>query len=480
MSNVREPAVAGLFYSGSARQLKLDVLSFLKDVSLPQIPGELIALVVPHAGLTYSGRVAAHAYRVLQETVFDTAILIGPNHQGLGFPGTSVYAKGAFKTPLGEFKIDEDLAEMILCKDTGSVFNAVSHAKEHSLEVQIPFLQIIASHMKIVPIVMADYDWKTCSRLANAIVHAILAKKQKKIILIVSTDLSHYFSYEEAIRKDRIAIQDIESMDPGRLYMDAAKEERAELCGFGPMLTALLAVRELGANAVKTLNFANSGDVTGDKTKVVGYVSMAIFKRSLEDERLLAEMEEEFLSGLEKKSLCEFARRTLEVSLGKKKKTGSIPSNPKFLQKKGVFVTLKKDEHLRGCIGFVNANKSLLESVKDLVLAAAFQDSRFSRVRKEELDHIQIEISILSDFVLIQSLREIKIGKHGIFVKKGARSGLFLPQVATEEGWNREEFLSQACLKAGMNPHEWKKGCDIFIFTTFKCSESKSPAIDKS
>lgn len=480
MSYIREPAVAGLFYSASAAQLKRDILSFLKDVSLAQIPGELIALVVPHAGLIYSGGVAAHAYRILQGSVFDSAIVIGPNHQGAGFHGTSIYARGSFKTPLGQMEVDEDLAEAILAKDSGAVFDQEAHAKEHSLEVQIPFLQMVAPHMKIVPIVMADDEWKTCGKLANAIVHAVQKRKGQKILIIVSTDLSHYYTYDEAMQRDKIAIQDIESMDPGRLFMDAAHQERTELCGFGAMLTALLAIRELGANAVKMLDAANSGDVTEDKARVVGYVSMAFFKRPKEEERILEEMEEEFLSGIEKKTLCEMARNTLEAYFKKKKFLEPRSLSPKLLEKKSVFVTLKKDDALRGCIGFLNKEKSLVQAVKELVLAAAFQDPRFYPLRSEELDRIQIEISVLTDLVLIRSLEDIHVGQHGILVKKGKRSGLFLPQVAVEEGWSREEFLSEACLKGGLSSNAWKKDCEIFIFQTVKFSENKSPAIDKS
>lgn len=300
-SYIREPVVAGLFYPNTAQKLKEDISVLLQHIPIQSITGDLLALVVPHSRYAYSGGIAAQAYQLLKFASYDSFIVLGTNHERLGFPGTSVYAKGTFKTPLGLMEVDAELAEDILVRDSGAVFDPAAHLVEHSIEVQVPFLQFILPHSKIVPIVMADYSWKACERLADAIVRAIRKARDRKVFIIVSTDLSQDHTYDEAVRMDKIAIQDIESMDPGRLHMDVACQTRTELCGFGPVITAMIAARKRGATSVKTFAYANSGDVTGDKTRVVGYASMAIYRRLNEDQELLEEIEEEFF--LEKEKL---------------------------------------------------------------------------------------------------------------------------------------------------------------------------------
>ncbi|MBI1883010.1 MAG: AmmeMemoRadiSam system protein B [Chlamydiae bacterium] len=303
MKNIREPIAAGTLYPSSPDKLRSDVLGLLGDFPASPLSGEWVAMVVPHAAYAYSGTVAAYNYRILRECLFDTVIILGPNHHRLGFRGTSIYARGAFKTPLGEMYIDEILAEEILSRDTGAVFDEEAHLREHSIEVQIPFLQVVSPQIKIVPISMADYHWKTCGRLAQAIVKGIKKSSGKKILIMASTDLSHYHPYERACQMDQIAIQDIESMDPGRLHMDAEHGMRCELCGFGPVLTTMLAARDLGAHMATTLFYRNSGDVTGEKDRVVGYASIVVLKEKLEGEEVLKEMEQEFWSEKEKKVL---------------------------------------------------------------------------------------------------------------------------------------------------------------------------------
>jgi AmmeMemoRadiSam system protein B len=305
VSDIREAAVAGSFYPSSPQHLKSDIVAFLDSISLVDPPEDLIALIVPHADYVYSGRVAAHAYRLLKSRFLDTIILLGPNHQALGFKGISVYSKGAFKTPLGLMKIDEAFSEQILSLDPEAKFNREAHAREHSLEVQIPFLQILAPQAKIVPIVMADDRKATCKRLARALVQAIRSRKDEKILVIASSDLSHYHPYDEAVKLDETVIKNIEALDHEQLYHDVVDKKSAELCGFGPVLTALMVSCGLKANWVKTLGYANSGDVTKDRKNVVGYVSVGIFKKALKEEKIFREMEEACLQ--EEEIICGLA-----------------------------------------------------------------------------------------------------------------------------------------------------------------------------
>lgn len=296
MKNIaRFPIGTGLFYPNSARKLKENVLELLERVAPISPAGELVALVVPHGAYVSSGLVAAHAYRLLQSRPYDSLIVLGPNHQRAGFPGTSVYAKGSFKTPLGEMEVDAELAEDILANDSGAIFDLPAHSEEHSIEVQLPFLQTVLPSSKIVPIVMNDHSWKACERLADAMVKSIRRQSSKHILIIATTDLSQDRKYEDVVRMDKVAIQDIECMDPGRLHMDVVHGERSELCGFGPVLATLLATRKRGATYVKTLSYTNTGEMTGDEASVRGYVSMAISKRLNEDQELLEEIEEESL-----------------------------------------------------------------------------------------------------------------------------------------------------------------------------------------
>jgi AmmeMemoRadiSam system protein B len=302
VSETREFAVAGSFYPSSPQQLESDVKAFLESVARTPIKDDLIALVVPHAGYVYSGRVAAHAYCLLETRFFDTIVLLGPNHLRIGFKGTSVYSKGAFKTPLGEMKIDEDFSKEILSLDVEARFDPEAHAREHSLEVQIPFLQVLAPQAKIVPIVMGDDEKESCESLAHALIQSIQNRKDQKTLIVATSDLSHQHPYDQAIELDRIAIQDIETLDAQRLYMDVVENERTELCGFGPIWTALIASRGLGVHWVKTLAYANSGDLTKDRSKVVGYVSMGLFKKEPKKDKILKEMEKALLK--EEESLC--------------------------------------------------------------------------------------------------------------------------------------------------------------------------------
>ena len=282
MSCVRKAAVSGMFYPGSSKALKTQVNDFLNKATMmvKDVPGRLMGMVVPHAGYIYSGQVAAYAYQLLKNRDYETGILIGPNHHGAGQNKTSVYASGSFETPLGSMEIDHEMAQNILSLHTEAAFDSLAHSEEHALEVQIPFLQIIHPNLKIVPIVMADYAKEECEKLAHAIIQSVLKKKDGKVLIIASSDLSHYHPYDEAVRLDRLAIELIEKMDVQEFYRHGSRNRYVELCGFGPVMTMLLAAKELGADTAKSLYYANSGDVTGDRSQVVGYTAVAIYRKS--------------------------------------------------------------------------------------------------------------------------------------------------------------------------------------------------------
>ena len=271
--HLREPAVAGAFYPGKEQTLANEVDSLLSQVEDIDIKGDPIALISPHAGYVYSGGVAAHGYRQLRDKRFDTVVLIGPCHRAF-MQESSIYTKGGFKTPLGVLEIDTDLAEEISSRTETILFEPKAHDGEHSLEVQLPFLQRTLADFKIVPIVMGSQSKDYCDALSQAVVQSV---QGKNVLLVASTDLSHFHSYDEAVQLDEVVVRSVRDYDPEGLMEDLSSG-RCEACGAGPMVATLFAARELGANKSEALKYANSGDVSGDKNSVVGYLSGIVYK----------------------------------------------------------------------------------------------------------------------------------------------------------------------------------------------------------
>jgi AmmeMemoRadiSam system protein B len=240
-----------------------------------QPPGKLVALISPHAGLKYSGPVAAAGYRLLEQCRFDTAILVGPSHF-VHFEGVSVYARGAFQTPLGQVPIDEALAKAVQARYRQARFMIEAHHREHSLEMQLPFLQVLAPEVSIVPIVMGEQSRANVEALAVALGDAVV-DASRQVLLIASSDLSHFKSARVAATLDGQVTGAVEKLEPDRL-MNLLERNREHACGGGPMVSVLLAAKALGASTAQVMHYGDSGDVTGDKTEVVGYLSAAVFQ----------------------------------------------------------------------------------------------------------------------------------------------------------------------------------------------------------
>lgn len=266
--------MAGAFYPGSPSSLKAMISEFMANAEKRPIDGKLVALIVPHAGYVYSGQVAASAYKQIEGMHFDTAVLVGVSHRS-AIRGASVYESGSYETPLGAVEIDSDLAGELMAQDSIFSFQPGAHAIEHSLEVQIPFLQQVLSDFKIVPILMGHWSESVCSILSDALAKSIGGRD---VLLIASTDMSHYHPYDTACRMDNIAISSIELMNTASL-MDDLSSGKCELCGAAPVITILMTAEKLGADSVEILQYANSGDVTGDKSGgVVGYFAAAVYQ----------------------------------------------------------------------------------------------------------------------------------------------------------------------------------------------------------
>jgi AmmeMemoRadiSam system protein B/AmmeMemoRadiSam system protein A len=465
MKEIREPAVAGAFYPDKPEILSRDIKRYLENTKEEKVEGDIVALISPHAGYMYSGQVAAYAYKLIEGIAFDSVVVIAPSHRAL-FKGASIYDRGGYRTPLGVVPVDVELSKRMMEKRKEIQFFPEAHFQEHSLEVQIPFLQVVLKSFKLVPIVMEPYwNWETCQSVASAIAENV---KGKKVLLVASTDLSHFYTYNIAIELDKIFLDHIERFDVEGLNRDL-KSNRTEACGGGAVATIMLAAKMLGANHGKVLKYANSGDVTGDRSRVVGYVAGVFYKKVGGKEKMKEERKVGVDLGLneeEKKTLHQIAKTVIENKARGKTVPDFKIESPVLKENRGAFVTIHKRGQLRGCIGYIEGRGPLHKTIEEMAEAAAFRDPRFTPVKEKELPELELEISVLTPLKKIQDVNEIQVGKHGIYIKKGWYSGLLLPQVATEYGWDRQTFLEHTCQKAGLPPHAWKeKDTEIYIFS---------------
>ncbi len=272
-ADVRQPAVAGIFYAGTARELRDDVGTYMRGAVPPAVPGTIIGLVVPHAGYMYSGATAAHAYALLKGLAVDACILVGPSHQEY-FSGVSVYPGTAYATPLGRTAIDTDLRNALLAHSPIVRASVQGHRGEHSLEVQLPFIQSVLPDVPILPLVMGEQSPAHCFALGEALG---AVARGLTVVLIASSDLSHFHTSAEARARDADVITLIEQYNTADLMTHIDTRE-CEACGGGPIVAVMTAAHLLGARRATILHACNSGDITGDIDRVVGYCSAALWK----------------------------------------------------------------------------------------------------------------------------------------------------------------------------------------------------------
>ncbi len=269
----REPVVAGSFYPSHPDKLMRDIDSYLAEVKGPSLKEDIVALISPHAGYVYSGHVAAYAYKQLIGKDINLVVVMAPSHRAR-FDGASVIPGGSYITPLGEVEIDKEVCERLLAKKQFEFLRRVDEV-EHSLEVQVPFLQRVLKSFTLVPIIIGCTDIEICNFLAQSI--ASILKEKQSFVIILSTDLSHYYSYNKARSIDSEFIKALETFDENELY-EVLSAGKAQACGEGPVLTGIMTSKALGAKAVRVLHYATSGDTAGGKDQVVGYLAAAITK----------------------------------------------------------------------------------------------------------------------------------------------------------------------------------------------------------
>lgn len=450
----RIPAVAGTFYPATATALKNQISNlFGKTTKVPET--EVAALIVPHAGYVFSGEVAASAYAKLdRQAQYKNIFIIGASHLK-HFNGVSIYPKGYYITPSGEVKINDETASQLMEKNKFIYYDEEADQNEHSLEVQLPFLQYwLYNDFKIVPLIMGSDDPSLCKKLAETLKPWFNSEN----LFVISTDFSHYPSYEMACKTDAETAGAIVSNDYEQLIKNCYKNKNSltknlltGLCGAAAVQTLLYITHGNTEISFEKIIYKNSGDVPdGDKNRVVGYWAIAANRTN----NVLC------ITETEKRALLKLARESISGYLKNNKNTLPKSGFSGILNEKyGAFVTLKKEGKLRGCIGRFDPNLPLYQTIEEIAIAAATCDSRFERVTIEELNQIEIEISILTLLKKIDSIDQIQLGKHGIYIKKGLYSGTFLPQVAVETNWTKEEFLGHCARdKAGIGWDGWKTG----------------------
>lgn len=474
---IRKPAVAGAFYPADKEELTRSINGFLDNAKKIDIDKRILAIITPHAGYVYSGQVAAYSYKQIQYKKINTAVIMCNSHTA-SFSGIAIDDSDAWQTPLGIVKVDKDLADKLVNSSPNIVYDSSVHKRDHTIEVQLPFLQtVLDGDLKIVPVLFGNSYDDSYKELAT-----ILAKNLgEHDIVIASTDMSHYPHYQDANVIDWETAQIIKQADVDKLnlYIKKVKDKKIPgedtlCCGIDGVKTAIELYNILGGGDIEILRYANSGDVDiGDKSRVVGYISIVMsipFDSEQKEEKV---MSKEYLNKEEKRKLMEIARASvIEAVTGKKQET-IVVTEERLKENCGAFVTLKKHGELRGCIGYIVAVKPLHETVKDVAKSAAVNDYRFLPVTEAELKDLEFEISALTPLTRIKGIDEIEVGKHGLVMKRGYDSGLLLPQVATEYGWDKETFLEHTSRKAGLSKDAWKDpSTEIYIFSAEVFGES--------
>ncbi len=421
---IRNPVVAGQFYPGSPEPLKAMIKGMVDETATKE---EVIGLVLPHAGYVYSGPVAA---AVVSRIEFkDTFIIMGPNHTGMGKP-LSIMTGGTWKTPLGEVQVDAELGKQILTDSSYLEEDRAAHQHEHSIEVQLPFLQYFKPDIKIVPIILAQAGGEVYQEIGRGIAKAV-KDLNKKVVIIASSDMSHYESQESASSKDIQAIEAILSLDGDEL-LKRVRELNITMCGYAPAVALITAAKELGAGRAELVKYQTSGDTTGDYAAVVGYAGIIIAALH---------------------PLVKLARETVEsyIREGKMPRPGDI--TPEMKEKAGVFVSIHKHGELRGCIGtFEPTRKNVADEIMVNAISSATRDPRFLPVAPDELKDLDYSVDVLTRPEPVESQDQLDPKKYGVIVECGWRRGLLLPDL---EGVESVEHQIDICRqKADIGPDE--------------------------
>ncbi len=460
----RQPAVAGSFYPAEKEKLLATLKQLFEEAPATHLEGKVRQLIVPHAGYVYSGVVAAAGYNSIpRDASYKNIFIIASSHREQ-FEGVSVYSVGNYLTPLGEARVNREIATELIQGNRHIFYYERAHDREHSIEIQVPFIQYhFEKPPPLVPIVIGSSSLSVARELALA----LLPYFNDDNLFIVSSDFSHYPSYGDATYIDELTAEPILKNDPEGFYNTIRKNSSESIpnlvtpcCSWNAILTLLYMSQRSSDIRMTPVLYRNSGDAgIGDKSRVVGYWAIA-------GHRLQETGQVFYLGDEEKRLLVEIARNTLESYINQKEIPAVDPSQlPGSLkQTAGAFVSLYAGGRLRGCIGNFFSSVPLYLLVQEMTVASATRDHRFAPVEPSELEYIHIQISVLSPLRKIDGIDEFELGKHGIYMTRNGRSGTYLPQVASETGWNAEEFFGHCAReKAGIGWEGWKEA-DLYVY----------------
>jgi MEMO1 family protein len=525
--SARPAAVAGTFYPSGADDLRREIKGYLDAAPAAQVDGEVVGIVVPHAGYRYSAGVAAYAYKALAGVKADTVVIVGHDAHARGIVAVAS-DEVAFETPLGRVPVDTELVAALVKANRGIIVHNQVHRREHSVEVQLPFLQTLLGEFRMVPMLFGEPTPENCRILAEALA---ANAGQRRILFVASTDLCHYPADTLAVGLVKDTMACVERADVPALftYLEqtqrrlAGEDVQTAMCASGGVGTALLYARSRGPITVRVLHTGNSGDAPGgDKDRVVGYGAAVItlnapaatdpaakavpqaaadpaakaVPQAAADPAakavpqaaagsqpkadpaaapaVEAKADTFTLAPEVQKELLALARRRITATARGESFDYQPPAAMADVLKPpaAVFVTLQKSGRLRGCIGMTEPRAPLWRAVQDMAGSAAFRDPRFAAVSATELDALHIEISVLSPLSPVANADAIVPRQHGVVVRRGGRSGLFLPQV-WEQIPDKEQFLSVLCAeKAGLPEDAWKDPeTRLLVFTVFAFKE---------
>ena len=457
-ATTRPCAVSGSFYSKDKATLSHELTSLFKETKEFE-QKDVRSIIVPHAGYVYSAPTAALSYKTLHKK-YKNIFIIGSSHH-INVDAASIYNIGNYQTPLGEVKVNQEIVSELLKNKSLFAYYKDAHTAEHTLEVQLPFLQTIyGDDLNIVPIIMATSRLETIQAISKALEPYF----NDDNLFVISTDLSHFPNYDQANKVDMDTLNSILTNKTQEFITTLAQNESRNIdnfhtsaCGWSSVLTLMYLTQDKNYK-YELLQYVNSGDTQyGDKNRVVGYGAVRIYKEK---------EEKTFLSTDEKKQLLEIAKLSLHEATINNKKISIDTSkfSSKLQEHLGAFVTLYKDGQLRGCIGRFEPNQSLADVVVDMAIAAAQQDPRFTKVTEHELDSIEIEISVLTPRKQIYSLDDIVLGKHGIYVQKGSLHGTYLPHVATQMNWSVDEFVKSCAIEKAGIQNSQLQDIELYIY----------------
>ena len=467
----RQPVAAGRFYSAEKITLTKDLSNLFRTCKKSDENWRVQAIISPHAGYIFSGKIAASAFSAIPANSFYKNIFIIGSSHIMSFDGASVYNTGDYITPLGRLKVNTEIANKLINENKVFKYPTEAHLQEHSIEVQLPFIQYyFEDEPLIIPIIIGTNNENTITKIADA----LRPWFSQDNLFIISSDFSHYPSYNDAVETDNSTAVSIASGKP-QIFLSTLRNNASKqipglatsMCGWTSGLTLLYLCEGNNQLEIKHIDYCNSGDSPyGNKDEVVGYNAFAMVDKNQKAESAQKTENDLSFTENEKNLLFDIARNSIRSALSGKKTITmdetSIPSKLKLQM--GAFVTLKINGALKGCIGRFTSSDPLYKVVEASALSSAFDDPRFSPLTEKEFEKTDLEITVLGPLKKINNVNEIILGKHGIYIKKDSMSGTMLPQVATEHGWTVEEFLGYTSRdKAGIGWNGWKDA-EIFIY----------------